>query len=364
MDLRMNAQERFVRETLQQFIVHGKATASKYPEGPEWERIARLVHINNLGPLFHYTCHSLASPPREMQVWKGESLHLLMSNLHKLKVAVGIFELFERSGIRAVGLRGLSLAHDLYPDAGIRPMKDLDILVDAGGHQDVVQAMSRGGHAPLKQLRRQVVYDIQGVEVEVHLALLTTKRYQLQFSREKLLDSRIRMDTPEGSLYRLADEHELIELVAHALIHHELQGLFRVVDIGLLMTRRDLDWEMIVRWCRESRLSNMFQFTLALVDHLFRLGHKAPSYFPRSLPAHVRRSFDSYGQFYFGGENIRHYLRRKRNLFFVAETAPLWSKQFLRLFSGSTLREVRQVLGPHKYPFSRLPQDPSGRQHA
>ncbi len=346
-------QDRFIRTVLHQFIVAGHARDAQLPSGPEWDAVVRLVHLNNLGPLFHFAYQGRQPLPDVFEIWKNERLHLLMSNLHKLKVAVRTFDLLAGNGIRAVGLRGLSLSQVLYPDAGIRPMKDLDILVDADGHDTVVRAMQRGGHTPTRLLRRQVVYDLQGVETELHLALLTTRRYETQFSRDELLGARVRVDTPEGAFYRLSDEHELIELVAHALIHHELHGLFRLLDIGLLMATRPLDWDRIVRWCRSARLSNMYLMTLSLADELFHLRLDLPARFARSLPESVRRSFASYAQLYFGRETLGHYLRRKRNLFFVAETFPLWMRQFLRLFSGSTLRELRQVLGPAPYPTPR-----------
>jgi len=61
--------------------------------------------------------------------------------------------------------------------------------------------------------------------------------------------------TNDGLIYCLPREQELISVVAHAFIHHELDSLMPLIDLGLLMSDPDLDWDFVVAWCRNRRLT-------------------------------------------------------------------------------------------------------------
>lgn len=335
-------EEQFLQQTMSSFVrartMPGTVSA---PDNLDWQRLGRIIEANQIGPLGACLFTGRPLPPETLKQWETLRLQTLFSNIHKLRVAARLFKLFEQGGIPSVGLRGLTLAHSLYPDPGLRPMKDLDILVGTHDREVVVALLRAAGHEPTALLRTQVVYVIDGVEIEVHLSLLTAKRYREDLDSCVLLDSRVRVTTREGDVFRLPPEHELIELVTHAFVHHDLQGYTRVLDIALMMQTPSLRWETVSSWCRQAGLTNMFLFTLCYTDELFGLGLHPERYFSNVLPAGVRARFPAYSAFLFGGNTIGHFASRRRNIFFIAETPVKKFREFLRLFSGSAYRELR-----------------------
>ena len=344
-------EEQFLQKAMSSFVRSRTAPVMVgAPEDLDWQRLGRIIAANQIGPLGDCLFSGRPLPSALLDQWKKLRLQTLFSNIHKLRVAVRLFSIFEQAGLRSVGLRGLTLAHTLYPDAGLRPMKDLDILVDTHDHQQVVQIMRAQGHEPANLLRTQVVYVMDGVEIELHLSLLTAKRYRDVMDSDVLLGSRSRVATREGDVFRLPADHELLELVTHAFVHHELQGYARVLDIALMMCDPGIHWDFVSAWCRDKGLTNMFLFTLSYADALFGLELHPERHFSRILPARVRRRFASYSAFLFGGNSIRHFVRRKRNLFFIAETPATRFRELLRLFSGTTCRELQLALGRKRPP--------------
>ena len=344
-------EEQFLLRTLRSFVLQGDGReAPEQPPGLQWDRVAQLVHVNNIGPVVHHCFREHPLPLRDHGRWGQVRMKQLVDNLRTLRVAVRLFRLFEDAGIRSVGLRGVTLAHLHYPDAGLRPMKDLDLLVDARDHGQVIEALRRDGLEPSNRLRSQVVYVIDGIEVEVHLSLLTAKRYRAVFDRDALLAARTGAKTAEGAVFRLTREDELLELVAHAFVHHELQGLGRMLDIALVMTRPGLEWDRIVRWCEASRLTNMVLFTLAFTDSLFGLDLRPEERFGRKLPFWSHAMFRSYLKLYFGGDNPMDYLCRMRSLLYAAERPVTKMNQLFRFFSKRYAKDLRYLLRKDKAP--------------
>ncbi len=350
----LSREEQFVLDAAGAFVRGGRGNGIIVPDGLDWLRVEQIAHINNIGPVFHYLFQARPLSLAAMEGWGRIRMRVLFANIQKLRLAVRIFGLLEKAGIRSVGLRGVTLANLYYPEPGLRPMKDLDILVDADAGQKVLNAMSAAGFETTNRLRSQLVYTIDGVEVEIHLSLLTAKRYRAAFDSDKLLDARVRVETAEGVIYRLPLEHELIELVAHAFIHHELQGFTRIMDIALVMDRPGLDWDVVGRWCRGTRLSNMYLFTLSLTSALFGTRNgEFREHINAKLPFGVGSLYASYAKLYFGGDNLLHYFCRKKNMFYVAEPPGVKLNQFWRLFSASHFREMKQAIKKGKVPLIR-----------
>jgi hypothetical protein len=107
------------------------------------------------------------------------------------------------------------------------------------------------------------------------------------------------------------------------------------------MDQPGLDWQSIVRWCRNARLTNMYLFTLTFADKLFDLGIDPEARFGLRLPSRSERMFAAYGRLYFGGDNVLQYARRLRNLFYVAERPATKLNEFWRIFSAKTVRDLR-----------------------
>ena len=312
--------------------------------------LSRLVSRFNGGALMHLALSPTDLPAELRTQWQRLRMQWLRENTRALRTVSKLFTGLESAGIPAATMRGLPLAHTLYPDPSLRPMHDVDILIrpeDATRCEAVLKAL---GHSPVERLRSQHVYHIDGTIVEVHRSVLTAKRYRKAIRPSDLLATRQQRLLPDGTvLHVLSPEHELICLVCHALVHHEMERLLFVVDIGLLESQENIDWEYVREFCRKARLTRMVGLTLAFVNNILDLGYEEVVRMLDVPAAAIGRFFDAYRARLFGETGLRHYVMRKRAQLYMAETPIRRFRQILRLFS---LKEMRTLWGH----LSRKPQ--------
>ena len=116
------------------------------------------------------------------------------------------------------------------------------------------------------------------------------------------------------------------------------------MDIAILIEHYALDWQFIAEWCRKARLSRMFVFTLSLVDYLFGLNLEKKLLLFEQFSSNDGEVFEAYARRFFDGDSLGCYLRRKRNLFFVAEHPITKLRQTCRLFAVDELCEFVRIL--------------------
>lgn len=86
-----------------------------------------------LQPLLHYRIQSTdisgMVPTRLQHAWSEAFRHSSLDALTRQASLKRIVETLAGSGITAVALKGTSLAWTAYPHPGLRPMRDIDLLV-------------------------------------------------------------------------------------------------------------------------------------------------------------------------------------------------------------------------------------------
>ena len=185
----------YICDTLNRFALASQAPVP-VPHGLDCRMIESFMRINNCGQIFNYMAESGLEGCGDFSGWAEPRKKTLLSNLRTLRTSARVFGILEEAGIEAVAMRGLVLAHELYPDPGLRPMKDVDILVAADVSKRLRGAMSAHGYEPTRELRSQIVYTIDGIEFELHLLLLTAKRYRAILGAGEFLGSRVKPWTP------------------------------------------------------------------------------------------------------------------------------------------------------------------------
>ena len=333
----MIRERQFILDVLCCFIKNLPETLSA-PDGLEWSWISDIVSGSNLGPLFKEALSEQKLPKPIHAQWLKEQQITFVRNSRALSAAVNLLGILDRAAIPTALIRGLSLAHTIYPEPALRPMCDVDLLIKPNDRQSVTTALEREGFCAVNQGRNQLIYHIDGTVFEIHCSLLNPKRYQKSLNNEVFLESREILDLPEGRIYRLSREHELLCLVTHAFVHHGLERFLPFVDLALLIKKYHLDWDSIVSCCRQARLSKMHLFTLSFVNKLFSLDLETElELFGQYLPPHSARIYKAYIQRLFNADDITHYLRRKRNLFFVAESPYAKFKQAMRFIASDEM---------------------------
>jgi len=270
------------------------------------------------------------------------SVQTLYNYTQSEKATAFIFKVLKAEGIPAVAMRGMALTQWVYSDPVLRPMTDIDILIPSEARYNFVTNFEKHGLDCKRTLRSQFVYEIDNAKIEVHWSFLTPKRYRSASNFENWLDTRQEFITHSGPIYCFSAENELLDLVCHAFIHHELNTLLKLTDIALVASSQDLDWDYISEWCEASSMSRLFTITLGLIDYLFDLS-LLENLSSKITPSQTTKYYEAYSAHLFLTDTVSNIFRRKQALLYIAENFDLKFKQLLRFLSVDQFAEVIKV---------------------
>ncbi|HXG60703.1 MAG TPA: nucleotidyltransferase family protein [Planctomycetota bacterium] len=180
------------------------------------------------------------------------------------------------SEVEALPLKGLHLAHRLYPSPGLRDMGDIDLLVRRETVVEADRTLRRLGYVPERDPRpslevpdawvNSVLY-ARGRDLPVHL--------HWDVRNGSLPGFMVRIDPEEIWRERdgggMAPHHLLVTLCEHAL-KHSYDALVHLTDIEL--AARAVRWERVEEVARRWGLERAVYFALVLVRDL--LGVETP----------------------------------------------------------------------------------------
>ncbi len=150
----------------------------------DWSPVPALAEAHGIAPLVYRhlvnAAVALSSPiKRELQ---GLSVRHRLANQLRTRVLIDILAKYQTAGIRVMVLKGAALSHLLYPEPGLRPMRDLDLLVspadllraqrtltELGFDAPLTVAGQNPDHRHLTCATRQVEGFLVGVEVHHNL---------------------------------------------------------------------------------------------------------------------------------------------------------------------------------------------------
>lgn len=205
------------------FVLPGHAAS------PERERAATVAHARNLRTVLHFS------------------------------------RLFAEDGVRHAVLKGPMLQEDLYGDERLRPYTDLDLLVDARASSAARRILIRDGwRLTGSSLARALHFhdvlrreDGAGPPLELHRSLVDRANLYRIPDRE-VLDRRVAVPVPGGSLPGLAPEDQILYLCLHAAKHGFLNETAMALGLGD-------DWYLNPR--SGNRLVWLLDLALAIEKH-------------------------------------------------------------------------------------------------
>ncbi len=96
-----------------------------------WKESPVQAELHGMAPLLWHHIHrsGFSIPPEIEQALRGSYLRQRYFTQAHTRVLLEITELFEEAGIRALVLKGLGLAYQIYPDPALRPISDIDLFL-------------------------------------------------------------------------------------------------------------------------------------------------------------------------------------------------------------------------------------------
>ena len=246
----------------------------------DWESLPAIAQAEGVAPLMYWKLRDYGWPagtPDAAHTSLAQAYYSTVARNMLLCRELGrVLDVLGGIGIPAIVLKGAALAATLYPNIGLRPMGDLDLLVPRSRMEKAVQAARSFGYREIHPelvpgITRVIGYHVylQGglqahVAVELHWSLMggdndwRSPPMEWFWEQTELISSDVGGEQGgiEGS-HTLTPTAHLLYLTAHLMLHHgESQAqLLWFYDIHLLINRwgERLNWDELLARSEEFR---------------------------------------------------------------------------------------------------------------
>ena len=226
-----------------------------------WPEVLAQANVHGLGPLlyFHLKVAEVGLPPEVKRELAGLYLRHRHANGVRAQVAAEILAAFQAEGIQVLTLKGIALAHLLYPEPALRPMSDIDLLLkpaQARQAQEILAGLGFDAPLPLpdrlpgKHLAN-ATRQVEGltISVELHHNLFNIGHPHSLELDELVGAPLVAFALGELTAYTLPHEEMLWHLCQHLTIIGQPFRLIWLADIVGLAERfaPEIDWRRVQR---------------------------------------------------------------------------------------------------------------------
>lgn len=231
----------------------------------DWQGIVAQAEAHGLGPLLyaHIKAAGVPLPAPVRRELQGLYLRHRHASRVRSRVLCRILAAYEAEGIRALVLKGGALAHLLYPEPGLRPTSDLDLLVRPSQALHAQQVLAEiGFSAPIPTENATPAPDVHPanllaegllVTIDIHPQLVKRPASPLM-DVERLAARALPFSLGQNgcTAYTLGYEEMLWHLCLHLRGHTDVFRSHRLIwmaDILSLAERfvAEIDWERVAR---------------------------------------------------------------------------------------------------------------------
>jgi len=257
----------------------------------DWDCLLRTAQMHRLGPMLYHrlggSAYADLIPRGVLEQLKAAHRKSALRSLTRYRELVTVTRLLDAEQIPSIALKGAFLARYAYPDAGLRPMRDLDLLIKQEHAVKAFELLKEHGCRPDSDgfpeayfADRRHLPPLKGPDgsvIELHIRLIASdsyRTYSADFGDELWVRSVSRMIG--GTRIRfLCIEDMMLHLCIHATLEHQFDlGPLALVDIALLVDTQQIDWPNFIRVVCDDN----WQRPVLPVLHLARqyLGAKIP----------------------------------------------------------------------------------------
>ena len=261
----------------------------------DWALLVKKAEAEGVAPLVYRELSSsghLSACPKHLQkALRAMYYGTRLNNEQIIKELAILVDLFDQAGILVIALKGVCFALTIYPDLGLRPMVDLDLLVPASRLSDAVRIARTSGYV------ESIPEAFPGVDallshaiglqksiapytaLELHGSLVAEKSFSYAVpvdwfwtQTEPLLAPGRRPDLEH--LFMLTPTAQLLYACAHAMLQHGARNSslrwFFDLDCLIRFHSGEIDWDLLLfqagtfEW--GSALSAALSHTVALFN--------------------------------------------------------------------------------------------------
>lgn len=232
-------------ETLIDWLNDTNLIAPKWSP-PTWETFKFVCRVHGVAPLLHQKLNEAAWPEPSIKTWLAEQHASNTQRVAKMQAELReILAIFDQNNLRLMPLKGSILAAIYYDEAGLRPMADLDLLIEPESLPRSIKLLEQLGYRERVAHWKHIEFIKPGNQhvvstevehpdnprgLEVHLAcretfggptIELTERMWKNAARGELLGEKATIPNPEALW---------LHLVVHAT-YHIWQGRGRLIQL-------------------------------------------------------------------------------------------------------------------------------------
>lgn len=238
-----------------------------------------LTQLSSLGEIEQYIPRQVREELQKL--YRGTQFR----NRRLYRVMRDIAQAFTQAGIQAMGLKDLQLAKEVYPDIGLRPMGDLDILIHYEDYLKVAQCMKELGFKPLPSSRIpftlkyawahafQRSTDNVWVDMQWNIVQREWDIYHegsFDFDIARVWRNAVPLALDDMQILAPRPEDMLFHLCLH-LEGHQYGELILFCDIAEFLRHyeRQFDWGYFIRMSKTYKAESSVYYVLLLTQKLF-----------------------------------------------------------------------------------------------
>jgi hypothetical protein len=254
------------------------------PGAVDWPAVLALALPQNLAPLLYQRIYALnlvsAVPATVLVALQAQYLRSANRGMWLVRQFDTILAGLNAARIPVIPLKGIYLAQAVYQNPALRPMSDIDILLQSQDMAPGVDVLKALGYQPVRpfdlrsefKFHRHLPAFIQPgwPALEVHNALQEpSDPFSIDLGG---LWSRASETSIGSRAITALEPHDLllylcINVAFHDLFHVGLKGLY---DLGAVIAhfQATLDWDELYRRCQSWRAARLVYITLSLAHRL------------------------------------------------------------------------------------------------
>ena len=228
-----------------------------------WDTLVADAEEHGLEPLLLAHAHELgiALPPETETRLKVRCMQHAHAAAVRSRTLGVMLDALEAGGIHALALKGVALAHLVYPSPAFRPMRDVDLLVPADRASDAWTALRRLGLSPTGKQQPEAYHHLQELDwivdgvtitVEIHKELLRATPFVPPLGYARLAERSQTFACGGRAARTLGPEDMLWHVYAHAFVINVLRPGIRLTSIADLVAATEtwadrIDWDRLRR---------------------------------------------------------------------------------------------------------------------
>ena len=194
-----------------------------------------------------------------------------------------VISLLNHAQIQVIVLKGASLIETVYKNIALRPMDDVDLLVERKDLFKIKSILYQAGYAKQDELNQENLekfggeirlYKKEGLFLDIHSNLSQYERFgnifRIDTGEEIWTRSKI-YNVSEGRLRMLNPSHLIMHLCMHLAISHSFFRLSRFCDLRetVLTYRQNIDWHDLILEAKRYKIKKIVYYSLFLTQELF-----------------------------------------------------------------------------------------------